>query len=523
MTKEPRDTGRLTGGLLFAVLFIVAAQFISFRLFIFDTGFYNDDWVSIARYLRADSIGGVFREFAAYKQVWTRPIGILLYPLQYTLTGGAERPFAGQLILLLFDAVESVLFLLVMLRLTRSRRFSLAAALFMSLFPNRAVTHFWMVLTPQPLGHILVLTSFLLHWDGLEARRFGRLAAAQLCYVLGALCYESAMLTPLLLFAAILHDQASRRELPAALWESVKRMAPYGASFLLVVGWQRWGIMAFLDWENPKEIAFSASHFFKAFGAGFECVTNRVLHICALAAPEAWRNFGASYWLLWGLLVIFVGEAVYRADGFADSPRVRPGRAGLMIAALFVGSYAPYALSGSYMPQIFGIMSRTNGTGAWVGGMLLAWLFEGLLRLRPKSDKVRFVECVLAASIVGAFTWTNGQAARDYAESWKLQRSVLAGIARHSPDLPDNSVVLLKGVPRQSGRAVVFDASYDFDYALRCATGRAHLSGRLMSPDTRYEADGFVLADFGFERKFAYDKLYFYDYPRDVLERVTPP
>src|SRR5207249_2911403 len=115
----------------------------------------------------------------------------------------------------------------------------------------------------------------------------------------------------------------------------------------------------------------------------------------------------------------------------------------------FLGAYAPYAASSDYTPQIYGVMSRTNGCGALIAGLLWAC---GLCAL-PRGTARR----VVLGLVAGAFTWSNWFFASQWAESWTLQQDILKKAGVYAVRLPENATVLLGGAPSFVGQAIVFD------------------------------------------------------------------
>lgn len=504
-----------------AVAFMVMAQVFSFRLFIRDTGFYHDDWVTLVQIPTGSGLWTMLKTLAGYQQLWARPVQIPLLAGILSLTGLEAHPARAQAIMFLLEALESVLFFVLLFRLTRSKRFAFLGAFFMSVLPNRAVMHFWLSNYPQSVSHVLVLAGLLLHLDWMEdSRKRLKLFFGQVCYVAGVLSYESTIFMPALLLGAFVAGSGinKKRDL---VKQALGPMLPFAVSFFIALLWQRGGAQIFLGAAEHKSIALSAGYILKAFGAGFECVTNRVAHISALSLAPAWKNLSWGYWFAWLCLVagIFRGAAiVFPSEKAPDYRRV----AGICLGG-FLGAYAPFALSGVYIPQIFGIMSRTNGVGAWMGGILLGGLFDAWMRSwHQRGMYMRFMPAAFASVVAGAFFWTNAHAAWEYSGSWKIQQDVLAKLSKHAAHLPSGSTILLEGVPRHFGKAVIFDATYDFDYALKLTLGRRDILGRLYSPNVRSEKDAFVVVDFGEEMRFPFKNLFLYDYAKEKFHPIRP-
>jgi hypothetical protein len=171
-------------------------------------------------------------------------------------------------------------------------------------------------------------------------------------------------------------------------------------------------------------------------------------------------------------------------------------------------------------------MSRTNGSGAWVGGLALACALEAV-RLCTDSGGLRlwkWIRAVLLAAIIGAFTWTNWIVKSQYEHSWKLQEDILTRIESKIAKLPGPMTILLADYPAYSGVAIVFDAFWDFDAALRISTGRKDLSGDVFSGRWRFEKNDAVnQLDAVTERRYPYSRLFLYRYSSDVLEELNGP
>lgn len=501
-----RDDWRSGLALLLLVL-------LAHHLLALGTGFYLDDWIFLERARRGGGLWASILDFARHAADWNRPLQVLQIPLFYALA--APWPPAGQLLLWLLESAEAFLLFLLLRRLTGSRGLAFAAAVWMVLFPGRGIVHVWLSNASQLLSHCLVLAAMLLHLDWVETRRRSRLTAGLACYLAGVLCYESPMFTPFLLLGGL----AARDAAGGAAWKEALRrrglqMTPFLAPLAMAVLWQRLGARAIAG-SSSKPLELSLGYFLKAYGAAFECVTNRVVHACATSAGPFFLESPGGWILLWGALAAAAAWALSRSA--PARPDDRAGRRALLGAAAgaFVGAYLPFALSGTYMPQVYGIMSRTNAAGAWVTGMLLAGAFSlGPARLRPLA----------LAAVLGPFAWADWQSARDWAKAWAAQNEILDKVAARAPLLPEPAAILLTGAPSYVGKAVVFDAHYDFDYALRQRTGRKGIGGTTLSARVQFRPDGVVeTLDGVILRSFPYRGLFLYDYSKDSWTPVSGP
>jgi len=452
-----------------AFLALWALGFLAFGAFTPRLGFYSDDWPlleTMAKGGRLGALGAWVREGS----LWTRPFDMIQYSLFY-FVGGAE-PFAQHFLLFMLGLLEASLLFRLFDRLLKNRSLAWTAAALAYLYPNRAVFHVWFANTPQSTAHVLALASMLSHLRWLADRRPAWLASSLSLFLLALLSYESVLFLPLILMVAIMTDTRDPR---TAVRAAVAACAPYSIPVILAMAWQWLGVRWLLGRANPKSqgLSLGLSHVLKAYGAGFECVTNRTVHLC-FKTFQSMRDWPRPQLASCLAALVFVGAIVWglRQSEKAGLREIR--RALFLAASAFFAGYAPYALSGSYTPQIFGVMSRTNAIGAWAGGLLIA----ALLALSPANLRSVLTTLVLSIFFCGDFATD-----LDWQRAWQSEQEILARLAGAARELPPGSSVALAGAPHFQGYAVVFDSTYDFDAALRSAAGRADLKGYVVPPE----------------------------------------
>jgi hypothetical protein len=400
---------------------------------------------------------------------------MLLFPA-FVWPGGLS-PLPYHLGLIALEAVKAWLFYLVLKRLTKAEALSLAAAALSLMVPHRAATHVWWANFPQAFAILMVLAALAAHLEWLSSRKLSWLLLGQAAYLSGMLAYESGAFLPLLAFGAL---AAERRELKTP----VRDLLPFAVTLGLALLWQWGGVRWVIGFENPKSMGFSAGHALKVFAAAFECLTNRVAHVCwtTVAKPN-----------VEGLLVLAWAGVCALALRFWPAEDKRVARRTVAGAGLgaFVGAYLPYALSSSYMPQVFGVMGRTNAGGSLAFGIMAAGLIAALRDVSRQR--------LAAVLLTGAFTWANWSISLDWVGAWRLEQDILAKAGKHAVSLPPGSTIQLDG-PSFVGHAVGFDASWDFGPALRLTTGRGDLEGLVKG--TEGTAKG---------------PLYLFDYAADTL------
>ncbi len=167
----------------------------------------------------------------------------------------------------------------------------------------------------------------------------------------------------------------------------------------------------------------------------------------------------------------------------------------LVAAALFVAAFLPFALSGAYDPTPFGVMSRTLGLGALVFAILAAWAIDWLMARRDE------IAAPIFAILVAVLIVRSVQTAREWRWAWNAQRDLLTSITSEAKKLPPGSVVLLTW-------PAPFSAHYDFDSALRMATGRRDLQGDVLVGGWGDDGDEFVHYDGSVElRRYKKDRV----------------
>jgi hypothetical protein len=447
---------------------------MAYGIFSFQLGFYLDDWVFLEAAARGRGLWGSAQALARGCLLWTRPLEIGQFALLYAF-GGHQPAFAHVLIALL-AAAEAVLLFRFWESLLGRRELALTAACLTVLAPNRTVLHVWPAASPALAAQVLMLAGLLVHLRWLKQGGRTRILTTMAFYLASFLCYEATAFMPILLAVPAFRKARQAASRPVwALAQAAYAFLPFAVALAAALAWQWHGAAALLHQSNPKSqgLALSLGHVLRAYGAGAECVTNRLLHICWRSLGPAWRELPLL--ALAGLVAAAAVLAWLLAAGKQEALEpVSAESSGLAVWATvacgFIAAYAPYALSGSYMPQIYGVMSRTNCTGAWVAGLGLA---AGLAALRRGPRRL------VLGGLIMVFTMTTWLQDRRWAQAWGVEQKILAKIGPVAASLPSGARVTLTDAPHFVGEAVVFDAGYDFDAALRLVTGRPDLSGEI--------------------------------------------
>ncbi|HAM34763.1 MAG TPA: hypothetical protein DEB40_00140 [Elusimicrobia bacterium] len=475
------------------------------------TGFYQDDWFTMEDSARGRTLLDAVHAFAARGWNWRRPAQIVLMPLAHR--AALNRPAVAAGILAFLVALEALLLYGLVRRMTGRAATALAVTGFVLLYPGRPSFQMWFADILQTTAQPLVLGGLWLYRDWVESRRPARLFLALGLYLAGASCYEAAFFLPLILLAdpAILPGAGPWR---MRLRRVAARTWPLALAMAAAVLWNQ-VILAWITSTALRPPSWSLGLALKGLGAGFECVSSRVLHECLRSVGPALRGFSAGHWLLAAALAIFFAWALESA--LRREAEALPTTWWVGTAAAFLGAYLPYAFSGGYQPTMHGIMSRTNGAGAWVFGMLAA----GILASWPASWSRFRPWCLgLAAMLLLPANWTQRQ---DWARAWREQQRILDDIRIQAKDIPGPATIVLSS-SLYVGDVVVFDAPYDFDSALHLAINRKDLTGAIDSWRFRFRPDRALEAPGGqFVREYSYDRMFLYDPQTRELLRVSGP
>ncbi len=466
------------------VFILLVVQLVSFRLFIHKTGFFLDDWVLLEFLREADGFWALINYLGSLFFI-VRPVGLVGYAIVYTLS--APNPMVGQLILVVLDCLEAFFFFLVLHKLLNCRRLAFLAAVLVMICPVREAIHFWLTTSVNVAAHIFLLASFLCHMEWLRSRSRVQLVGGQVLYAVGFLSYEAIGFLPLILLAGL---AAQRRFSGKTMKESMKSafidMLPYAIPFVLAVLWQWKGAKFLLAADNPKSISPSFSHAFSVYWSGLQCLTTALVENCMLNFSAAWDYFSAPHVVLWAS---FTGGLVWVLHEKPEAGNISIKSLKILLVVMgttFFASYLPFALSGQYEPQIWGVMSRTNGSGAWVCGSLLAGLITALGPKSPWAQNLRYPAIIsnsLLLLVIGSFTWTNWYSSRAWSVAWETQQKIMSRLLVETHKVPAGGVLMVRGFPTQAGTApVISNDQYDFHHALKYATKRSDIRGGVATP-----------------------------------------
>ncbi|MFA6315946.1 MAG: hypothetical protein WC943_00875 [Elusimicrobiota bacterium] len=457
-------------------LVLALLNLVSFGLDAGGMGFYLDDWSLAEPGWRAadQSLWGMMKEFynagLAFNTSWLlRPMDIVYHPGLYWLAGLSFWKY--QLAYRVMETASSVFLFLAFLKATGRPGLAFLTAALFTVFPNHGATRHWFTAAVTPA--MALASAGLWCWVcWLDKGRAAFLAASLILLAAGSLTYEAvlpaAVLMPFLSYwhglrQGLSSEGARAKAVRDSLWPGlcVAALAAYH------VGIQHLGPATI-----SRKMSFDPGFSLKALGRGFECNTTAVLHLCWVFTLSGLKELEWWRWPLAALVGALLARWMSRA--YPDEPGPVGSRSWLVASGvLFVGAYAPYALSADrYIPHIFDPQNRLNVPPSLAAVMALGF---GLTALPGRA------RTWVLAGLVAVFTVVNWENARQWKEAYRLQVSVLTGLKRNVDALPPGpAAIFLEGAPAEYKTVPVFNETFTFDSALRLFTGRRDLKGSIM-------------------------------------------
>ncbi|MFH2202045.1 MAG: hypothetical protein ABIJ96_02920 [Elusimicrobiota bacterium] len=491
------------------LLILLALEAVCFGPYLFSTGFYLDDYVFL-HYVIADvgpggtpDLAAGIRSFAA-GGFWNRPAEILHYPLLIWL--GGMKPWLYRCVGLALELLLGVFMFLTFRRISGDGCLALLAGVFALAYPNHTVTHVWMTASAPVASFVLVFASLALHGRALARRDKRAAVGAQALFLFALLEYEAVAFFPVLFVAA----RIARRGVARSVRESWHYAATLAAAMLYLRGFA-----TLLIEEPTRPVRLSLEHFAAVYHEALACATTRPfgLFLDALAGDAAALGLAARI----ALLVAAAGLAYVIGRERRAAPVSRDGAFALLAAAaaLFVVSYIPYALTGTYMPRIVGVMNRLNHGGGIAAGMALA-AGCGLMPGRWRGLPLRTGAVTAALALMITVQWDAGH---KWSEAWSLQRRTVEDIRAELPAGP--ATVVLAELPSSYHGATIFRTSYDITRALWYAVGRKDIRGDWALSGRYDDAALVVVNGQGMVSRYPYENLYIYDGRKRRLFSVT--
>ena len=487
-----RKAEAIDGRLLVAAVWLLATRYV------FELGFYSDDWSFLATmFLSEDqSPSGLFRALQAAHDNTLRPVQWLALVGLYELFGLQPTGYhvfnAGML------SLGAVLFYFVMRELRQPRILAVAVPLMYALLPHYSTDRFWISTFQANVSMCLYFLSLFADLKTLrsDTTRPWRWKALSLASALASgFAYE--VFLPLLLLNSILVLYLGR----AGGWlRTDGRHAPMkllllsGTTvaavlsvviFKALVARRATGgvhIRSYLDWLVGQLL--------RAFWVSYD---SHLLQI----PRTVWRI--VSDYANWGDIatagVVAVASFAYlyklggaaKESGVAAPQRVVAYYLGLGIIA-FVAGHSLFPLD----PTVSGVNNRA-AIAASVGVALSFAGLGGLVAFLGPSRARRAMFCgVVVVAATSGFLTISAEA-KFWVGSYRLQTRILDDIRDHVPSIPRGSTVILDGACPFNGPAVVFNSDWDLSGALQILYGHSDIRANVVASALRVDEDGVAI------------------------------
>ncbi|HVT44044.1 MAG TPA: hypothetical protein VMT00_06615 [Thermoanaerobaculia bacterium] len=494
----------------FAAPFLVCVILASVVPYVAKLGFYGDDWSFLAamRYGSGESISDLVStllETRAGKDL--RFVQGILLAVPYKLFG--MEPFGYHLVIALLLVVTGLLAWMVLEELTGSRAFSLATALIYLLLPHYSTDRFWIAAIQVPASMAFYLLSVYCILRLLRPVRHRTIffVIAGVSIVLSGFSYETAL--PLALLGPGLVWIASRRREPRSAEQSVKPAFACSVVVLMLamgvlaskatVSERVSGSGSFASQavENARHALGTdhhpASHGLalrRAFVVGFGLYGV----LLPESAADAWQAARFRPANLIALLVVLA--AIVAGLWLAASQHVLPPRSTLLLLIavgllIFLFGYAVFLFNRGVMHTPTGVGNRTAMAAAFGAALVFAATLALVASsLASRLRALFFAATVAAVCAFGLMTtlaisvfWID---ARDQAET------VLQAIESARLPLEPGSTLIVGGFCPYAGPAIVFDAPWDLEAALRLRLGMPGLRADVVTARMAVEDEGLV-------------------------------
>ena len=477
-------------------------------------GFYGDDWDVLSLFsLSADqSVRGLYSALADESQMLMRPGQKLLAALLYWAFG--LHPLGYHLVNAGLLVAGPVLLLLVLREFGLTRAVAVAAATVYSLLPHYSTARVWFASIQSPFSMATYLLSLYAGLRSLRsspggARGWQALSLASL--LASTLAYEVAL--PLFLLSALLFGYRSRR-----MYQQPGPAAPMPR---LLMGTTAAAVLAVAAFKAATSTRLSGGPSLFYLTATAKQLARINLWVYGVAAPRtlliAIRQASAPSLVAAAVLAFAVYGYLLRlpAGSAADSPasQFTLRIMGVGVGVFLLGHAVFLATNVGFSPA--GANNRTAIAGA-VGVALVAVAIADWLACRvPAPWRGRSFAGLIGAGCGGAFV-VNAMLVSAWVTAYAREQKVLDGIHHTFATLPPRSTLILDGVCRYAGPAIVFESSWDLQGALRLFYRDSMLHADVVSPDLRVEQDGLHTVIYGEESRYPYERLIVFDARRGV-------
>ncbi|HEX7705168.1 MAG TPA: hypothetical protein VF701_01805 [Thermoanaerobaculia bacterium] len=534
-SSGPPSSGAVRWSISILLALVVLASTASYLTRL---GFSSDDWSFLALMQETDgSIPDLIRTLLGTRAgADLRFVQVLVLALLHAAFGlaplGYHLAIAGVLVL------TALLVWILFEELTGSRAFALAVSLAFIFLPHYATVRFWMAAIQIPIAVALLLFALYAMLRILRSRRkwWLWLTASAAAVIGSGFSYETPLplscLAPLFVWLAVRHRRLSGERPPVR--------AAYAASVMLIVL-----AMGMLTLKSTIGDRISGSGSFasqaienagRALGTGqhpashgleLRRATTVAFGLYGVLLPEsaidAWRAARPGTLLLGLVIVVAIAVAVCLLVPAARSRL--PDRVTLLFlmvtgVLIFLLGHAVFLFNRGVLHTPTGLGNRTAMAAALGVALFISAFIALLISMLPRPlHRTVFAG---ASALVCAFGLATIVA---LAELWIDARhqaeSVVERIAHAGLPLGDGTILIAGGFCPYVGPAVVFDAHWDIEGALRIRLGSPSLRADVVTSRMAVEEEGLV-ANVAYRRRYPYtEPLLFFDVSTGETSRIS--
>ena len=498
------------------IVALLAAPFLS-RL-----GFYCDDW-SLLSDFQSDLADGHFGLQTMLRGYEPRPLqGIYLASLFYVF--GLD-PLPHHLVNTTVLAAAIVAFYSLLVRMEMQRTLAFAAAVTLAVLPQLSTARVWYATFQIPLALLLALVSLHAQLSFVKGGRAWLLVLAATCAIASMAGYE--IFAPFIIGFPLWLAIESRLAKHPALSESRCTGLAIAAIALVALGVAAKSVVT--NRAQAPDLAMYLEGLRRLAKPSYDWRIEGSLNVFASADVNLWQPFvgmarstAAVLQGDLGLAAVLAGIAVgvislWRLSAVDAADERRRGAAWAIAigVAVFLLGHATFLINSQIMFSPTGIGNRAL-VAAGVGVALLVVGLTGFAaaRLSPRHGRLLFAAAMTVIVLTSA--WRTGQIYSYWAESWSIERRLVASVRADLKRLPAHSIVIFDGVCPYHGPGIVLE-SVEAGDMLSLVLDRP-MTGDTVSERMRLGRNGLVASIYEEESFYPFGgSLYLYDPGRRLV------
>lgn len=508
-------------------VFISIVSFLSSILFVFQLGFYSDDWAFLGNFrMSADqSFVGLTKTFlfppGKPSDTIMRPVQALYDSLLYKLF--ALDPLGYHLVNEVVFITIGILFYLVLKRLQVPRVIALAIPVVYVLLPHYSTDRFWYAAFQINLSiclYILSVYAGLRFIQGGKVESWYWMFVSLMAIVISTLSYE--VVIPFIFLSIPLFWRVRRQYQPNA------RLILIIGSIVcvLLVTVFKWLTTTRLEHGPLTDISFNYIHYvgyivhtatwinYKVFIVGLPHILWNILH-----------TYPNPITVTAGVILGF-SIFVYLYTTFSQKAVRFPERNYFfkllcLSFPIFLLGYAIFFVNNNIGFTPTGIGNRVAIAGAIgvafsiVGGF--GWLCSTVVPRRFSN----LVFCLLIACVCAANFIVLNTLATFWVSAYSQEQLVMKHIVQKFPSLPSRVTILLDGMCPYLGPAIVFESNWDLRGSLQVEYKDQSVRADVVKQNIQVKGDGIYTKIYDQVARYPYGNTFLYNLKTDTVYPLT--